>query len=55
MDLNEEEVRTAEQIAPTVRNRILQTGDETLVRILRVLPEESWARLKTILEAGQSA
>ena len=34
-----------------VRERILQSGDEQLVRILRILPEESFARLKGILQA----
>jgi len=32
-----------------VRNMILQSGDQRLVKILKVLPDESWARLKTIL------
>lgn len=49
MDLDEREVRAAEEIAPEVRARALQTGDETLVRLLRTLPDESWARLREIL------
>lgn len=49
MDLDETEVRESEQLAPLLRNRILQSGDEKLVRILRVLPDESWARLRDIL------
>lgn len=49
MDLDEREVRTAEQMAPEVRARALRTGDETLVRLLRTLPDESWARLRDIL------
>jgi hypothetical protein len=32
------------------QRRILQSGDEQLVRILRILPEESFARLKGILQ-----
>jgi superfamily II DNA or RNA helicase len=51
MDLDEEEVRVGEQIAGTTRERILRSGDDQLVRILRILPEESFARLKVILEA----
>jgi superfamily II DNA or RNA helicase len=51
MDIDEDEVRLAEQMAPNIRSRILKTGDDTLVRILQVLPEESWGRLKAILEA----
>jgi hypothetical protein len=49
MDLDEREVCAAEQIAPEVRARALRTGDETLVRLLRTLPDESWARLRDIL------
>lgn len=52
MDLEESEVQTAEQIAPQVRNLILRSGDERLVRILKVLPDESWARLRGILDAS---
>ncbi len=50
MDLEEREVQEAEQIAPIIRGRVLQSGDEKLVRILKVLPDESWARLRDILE-----
>jgi hypothetical protein len=50
MDLCEEEVRVGEQIATPTRERILCSGDEQLVRILRILPEESFARLKNILD-----
>ena len=50
MDLDEEEVRVGEQIAAPTRERILRSGDDQLVRILRILPEESFARLKNILD-----
>lgn len=49
MDIDEDDVRAAEQMAPTVRQMILQSGDQRLVRILQTLPDESWARLKNIL------
>jgi superfamily II DNA or RNA helicase len=49
MDLGEDEVVAGEQMASEVRRKILSSGDETLVRIVRVLPEESWARLRSIL------
>ena len=52
MDIDEEEVRHAEEIAPVVRDRVLRSGDQKLVRILRVLPDESWARLRDILVTG---
>jgi superfamily II DNA or RNA helicase len=35
MDLDEDEVRAAEQIAQPVRERILKSGDQALVRILK--------------------
>ena len=50
MDLEEEEVKLGEEMAAPVREKILSSGDDQLVRILRVLPEESFARLKDILE-----
>ncbi|MFO1419415.1 MAG: hypothetical protein U1F59_00340 [Candidatus Competibacteraceae bacterium] len=50
LDLGETEVQESETLAPYIRGRILQTGDEKLVRILRTLPEESFARLRDILE-----
>jgi superfamily II DNA or RNA helicase len=49
MDLTEEDVRLGEEIAGPVRERILESGDEHLVRYLRLLPEESFGRLKSIL------
>lgn len=49
MDLNETEVRESENLAPYIRSQILQSGDEKLVRILKTLPDESWARLRDIL------
>lgn len=52
MDLDESEVREAEQMVPSVRNLILRSGDERLVRILKTLPDETWARLKSILVAN---
>lgn len=51
MDIDESDVRTAEEIAPQVRDRVLRSGDDKLVKILRVLPDESWARLRNILGA----
>jgi hypothetical protein len=50
MDIQEDEVQLGEDMATPVREKILRSGDEQLVRILRILPEESFARLKGILE-----
>jgi superfamily II DNA or RNA helicase len=51
MDIDEDEVREAEEMAPEVRDRVLRSGDDKLVKILRVLPDESWVRLREILAA----
>lgn len=48
-DITEEEVREAEQMAPGFRAAILKSGDQNLVRLLRRIPEESYARLKEII------
>jgi superfamily II DNA or RNA helicase len=54
MDVEEDEVRQAEQIAPTVRERVLVSGDRALIRVLRTLPDESWARLQNILVTART-
>jgi len=51
MDIEEVEVQEAETMAPRVRSLMLRSGDHRLVKIVQTLPDESWARLKTILEA----
>ena len=51
MDIDEAEVQEAERIAPNVRASVLRSGDHRLVQIVRVLPDESWARLRAILAA----
>lgn len=49
MDVEEEEVREAEAIAAPVRKLVMASGDEKLVKVIKQLPEESWARLKRLL------
>jgi hypothetical protein len=51
MDIDEGEVQEAEKIAGTVRGRVLRSGDQRLVKIIQTLPDESWARLRSILAA----
>jgi hypothetical protein len=48
-DLDENEVADAELMAELVRGRILRSGDAKLVGLIQSLPEESWSRLKGIL------
>lgn len=49
LDIDEEDVRSSEDIAPGVRNMILRSGDEKLLRIIKTLPDESMVRLREIL------
>lgn len=51
MDIEEEEVQFAEGVSEEVRRKVFKSGDENLVRLIKVLPEESLGRLKTILDA----
>ncbi len=45
MDISEEDVRESEEIANELREYILKSGDANLIKILRLLPEESYSRL----------
>jgi hypothetical protein len=50
MEIEEDEAREGEAMADRVREKILRSGDEKLLRILRTLPDASWARLKDIMD-----
>jgi superfamily II DNA or RNA helicase len=52
MEIDEDEVQAGEQIAPKVRDMVLKSGDTALLRVTQLLPEESWHRLRTILEGA---
>lgn len=49
MDVDEEDVQQGEAMAENVRKLVASSGDEKLVRVIKQLPEESWARLKKLL------
>ena len=49
LDLDETEVQEGENLAESVRQKILQSGDAKLIKLIQVLPEETWGRLRTIL------
>ena len=51
MDIEEDDVRVGETIAPLVRAKVLRSGDHRLVHILKTLPDESWGRLQSILNS----
>ena len=53
MDLDEEEVREGEKIGNEVRTAILKSGDDALINLLQKLPEESWGRLKNMVNKDE--
>jgi len=50
MDIDEDDVREGEAIAATFRRDAMASGDAKLVEIIRKLPEETWGRLKKIMD-----
>ena len=42
-----------EELAPSLRRELLKSGDPVLIGIVRKLPEESYARLKRIMEDAE--
>jgi superfamily II DNA or RNA helicase len=55
MDLNEAEVIAGEALAGSMREKVLKSGDSTLIRIYRMLPEESLARFLDIASGASNA
>lgn len=49
MDIEEAEVQQSEVIASKVRKKVLESGDQNLVRLLKQLPDETYARLQRIM------
>jgi len=49
MDFNEQETQESEAMASTFRRKVLNTGDDRLIKIIKTLPDESWSRLKHIM------
>lgn len=49
MDINEDEVVDGEKLRQEIKRQILSSGDEALINIIKRLPEESWGRLKKII------
>jgi hypothetical protein len=54
IDIEENEVQLGEEMAAPVRERILRSGDEQLVRILRILPEEPALRASCRTRSGHT-
>jgi superfamily II DNA or RNA helicase len=53
MDIDEEDVKQGEAMAQQVRRVVMASGDAKLVEVIRKLPEESWARLKKLMNDQQ--
>ncbi len=51
MDIDEAHVQEGERIAKPIREKVLKSGDNTLIRIIRILPDESYARLQDIFSS----
>lgn len=50
MDLTEEDVAESEAIAEDFRSQVLKSGEASLVKILKALPEEGYSRLFEIMQ-----
>jgi hypothetical protein len=50
MDLTEDDVQRSESIAEEFREQILKSGEASLVKILKMLPEEGYSRLFEIMQ-----
>ena len=50
MDINEEETIAGEKIAAHLKHRALASGDAKVINLINSLPEESYGRLKAILD-----
>lgn len=53
IELTEDEVRDAEDIASEARELILRSGEEKLVRLTRQIPDELWGRMAEIIAESQ--
>lgn len=53
LDLDESEVQEGEAIANSLRKLVMASGDEKIVKVIKLLPEESWARLKRLMNDPQ--
>lgn len=54
MDIDEEDVREGEAMAADFRRDAVATGDAKLVDMIRKLPEETWGRLRKLMDDRKS-
>ena len=52
MDIDEVDVIESERIAQSVREKVLESGDKILIQFVKSMPEESYARLRSILSSS---
>ncbi len=50
MDLDESEVVLSENISQDFRNKVLNSGDEVLINIIKTIPEETYGRLLNMVD-----
>jgi hypothetical protein len=53
MDHDEAEVTAGEAIAGPIRRDVLNSGDSTLIRVIRQIPDESLARFLMMAERAR--
>jgi superfamily II DNA or RNA helicase len=53
MDLDEDEVQDAEKNKKKIIKDVLASGDDAIIRLLKQLPEESYGRLRKIMNPDQ--
>ena len=49
MEVEEDEVILGETLAPELKKKVLRSGDEFLVNLLKTVPEESYGRLARMM------
>ena len=49
MEVEEEEVVLGETLAPQLEKKVLRSGDQFLINLLRTVPEESYGRLARMM------
>ena len=53
MEVEEGDARASEIMAPELRNLILRSGDQHLIKFIQSFPEESWSRLGKFYEQSK--
>ncbi len=55
MDVEEDDARDSENMAPELRKLILKSGDQHLIKFIQSFPEESWSRLGKFYEQTKNS